>query len=427
MALPGLRVVRSPGFRFLAVLIVLLGALSVHLIDVFAAWHNWTSTSGTTVTADFNSWMQSGHIILGGGSPYQPLHPGRSEEFIAGALHQPYPPTFFILMAPWVVAPEWLRFGSWLLLQEVALAAIFAAVWAGLGRPGRVEAALAVALVLPFLPVRQNLFEGQMNVVITALAALALLAWQNRRPIPGGVLLGLAIALKPTALLVLLYFAYRRAWRLVLATGGIAALLVAGTFLMGWGHLWVPFLQLLGPLGRGSAFIANQSVNGFILRAWRPELSGEPIDPLPVGIQLGIYAADLVLASVVLFGLRGLRLAGPRLWWTEFAVVLVLLTLVQPLAWFHHHAAAVIAIVVAVRLAATGALRGRVIAGLLAAYGLVTFIAYPVHLAARPMGGAGLYADPELRWATSAAFAGLVAAAVLLTRARPRDGMGVGW
>lgn len=427
MALPGLRALRNPGFRFLAVLIVLVGVLIVHLIDVVAAWHNWTSTSGATVTADFNSWMQSGQVILGGGSPYQPLHPGGSEEFVAGASHQPYPPTFFILIAPWVVAPEWLRFTSWLLVQEVALAAIFAAVWFGLGRPGRVEAALAVALVLPFLPVRQNLFEGQLNVVITALAALALLAWQHRRPIPGGVLLGLAIALKPTAVLVLLYFAYRRASRLVVAAGGTVAILVGATFLAGWGHLWMPFLQLLGPLGRGSAFIANQSINGFVLRAWHPELSGEPIGPLPVSIQLWIYAADVVLAGVVLAGLRGLRLEGPRRWWTEFAVVLILLTLLQPLAWFHHHAAAVIAILVAVRLAATGGLPGRVIGGLLAAYGLVTFIAYPVHLAARPLGGAGLYANPALRWGTSAAFVGLVAAAVLLSKARPREGIGTGW
>ena len=47
---------------------------------------------------------------------------------------------------------------------------------------------------------------------------------------------------------------------------------------------------------------------------------------------------------------------------------------------------------------------------LLLAYGLVTFVAYPIHLAARPGGGVGLTHDPFLRVATSAAFLGLLVA-----------------
>jgi hypothetical protein len=417
---------RNPGFRFLVALVVLAVVLVRHLVDVVVALQNWATAPGAAVTADFNSWMQSGHTILGGGSPYQPLYVGGPGDLVAGALHQPYPPTFFILMAPWVVAPEWLRFASWLVVQEAALAAIFLAVWAGLGRPGRVEAAFAVSLVLLFLPVRQNLSEGQMNIVLTALVALTLLAWQHRRPIPAGFLLAVAIALKPTAALVLLYFVYRRAWKLLGATGGVLVGLVALTLLAGWGHLWLPFLQLLGPLGRGSAFIANQSVNGVLLRAWRPELNGEPIGPLPLWFQLLVYAADALLAIAVLAGLRRSRLQGPQLWWTEFAVVIVLLTLLQPLAWFHHFAAAVVAILVGVRLTATGQLRGRVLLGLLCAYALVTFVAYPIHLAARPLGGVELYDHPGLRWGTSVAFVGLVTGAILLSRARPREGIRAG-
>ena len=427
MALPGLRVMRNSDFRFLVALVVLAAVVVAHLLDVVVAVHNWASTPGGTVTADFNSWMQSGHIILSGGSPYQPLHVGGPGDFVTGAPHLPYPPTFLMLLAPWVVAPEWLRFGSWLVVQEAALAAIFLAAWAGLGRPGRVEAAVAVSLVLPFLPVRQNLFEGQMNIVITALAALTMLAWQYRRPIPAGWLLAAAITLKPTAALILLYFVYRRAWKLLAATGVVSAGLVALTLLAGWGHFWLPFLQLLGPLGRGSAFIANQSVNGVLLRAWRPELNGEPIGPLPTGFQLLVYAADAVLAVAVLAGLRRSRLEGPQLWWTEFAVVIVLLTLLQPLAWFHHHAAAVVAILVGVRLTARGQLSSRVVLGLLGAYVLVTFVAYPVHLAARPLSGLELYDHPVLRWGTSVAFVGLVAGVMLLSRAQPREGTGTGW
>ena len=428
LTLPGLRAFRNPTFRFLAAAILALGALGVHAIDVIAALHNWSSTAGGAVTADFNSWMASGELIFSGGSPYQPFPPGGSTEFIAGAAHQPYPPTFFLLIAPWVVATESIRYPTWMLAEELALAGLLLVVWAGLGRPTRAEAAIALALVLPFLPVRQNLFEGQANVLTAALAALAVLLWQRRHKGLGGVALALAIAFKPTIAFAAMFLAYRRAWRLLAVTGGALVALVMATLLVGWGHHWGPFLAVLGPLGRGSAFIANQSVNGFLLRAWRPDLAGEPIGALPGGFVGAWYAAEAVLAIAVMGGLRRLRLPEPELTWAQFGVVGVLFGLLQPLSWFHHQAGAVVLILVVVRLVRRGYLRGGVVVALLGCWSLVTLVAYPVHVAARPYGGAGLYGQPLLRWGTSAAFAGLLLAVLLVAWAqpRPREGHTVG-
>ena len=424
---PGLRAFRNPTFRFLAAGLVALGALVVHVLDVLGALHNWTSTSGATVTADFNSWMASGKTILAGGSPYLAFGAGSNSAFVAGAAHQPYPPTFFLLISPWVVAPDALRYLSWLAVEELALVALVLVVWAGLGRPTRTEVALALALVLPFLPVRQNLFEGQANILTGALAAFAVLMWQRRRAAAGGVALAVSIAFKPTIAFTALFLGYRRAWSILGITAAALGVLVAATLVAGWGHLWGPFLALLGPLGRGSGFIANQSVNGVLLRAWRPEIAGEPIGALPTGFVAAWYSAEAVLAIVVLGGLRRLRLPEPELAWAQFGVVSVLFGLLQPLSWFHHQAGAVVLVLVVLRMANRGYLQAPILGALLGCWALVSLVAYPFHVAARPYGGAGLYDQPWLRVGTSSAFLGLLVATILVSWAqtRPREAPGV--
>jgi hypothetical protein len=238
----------------------------------------------------------------------------------------------------------------------------------------------------------------------------------------------LAVAFTPTIAFAALFLAYRRAWRLLAVTAAVLLGLVLATLLAGWGHLWGPFLGVLGPLGRGSAFIANQSVNGFLLRAWRPDLGGEPISPLPAGFVVAWYAAEAVLAIAVMAGLRRLRLPEREMAWVQFGVLSVLFGLLQPLSWFHHQAGAVVLVVVVVRLVRRGYLGGWRMVALLGCWGLVTLVAYPVHVAARPYGGEGLYGQPLLRWGTSAAFAGMLLAILLVAWAprRDREGDGVG-
>jgi hypothetical protein len=425
LTLPGLRAFRNAKFRLLAAGLAAAGALGVHLLDAVAALNNWSSTARAPVTADFNSWMASGRLLFAGASPYVPFAATSATDFIAGATHQPYPPTFFLLLTPWVLAPDALRYASWLGVQELALVTLLLATWSGLGRPSRAEAAVALALVLTFLPVRQNLFEGQANTITAALAAVAVVAWQRRRAAGGGAALALAVALKPTAGFAVLFFAYRRAARLLGALLAGLVILIAATLAAGWGRHWLPFVGLLGPLGRGTAFIANQGVNGVLLRAWRPDLAGEPITALPIAFRVAWYAAEAALALAVLAGLRRLRLPEPELAWTQFGVLAVLFGLLQPISWFHHQVGAAVLILVAVRLARLGYLRPVWAAVLLGCWALVSLAAYPIHLAARPLGGAGLYHAPLLRWGTSSAFLGfLVAVAVLawLTGSPRREG-----
>jgi uncharacterized membrane protein YbaN (DUF454 family) len=408
-----LRALGNPAFRGFLSWLLVGAALVSHAFNLAGAAHGYFES------ADFRTLMDAGRLIWDG-SGYAPLAVGGPEQFLTGARSEPYPPTFFLLMSPWIFASPAVRVAAWLLVQEAATAMVILLVYRGLGRPTRNEALLAIAMVLVFLPVRENLFEGQFGVILTLLMVGALLAQQRGRPVLWGIGLGIGIALKLTPVLVLPYFVWRRGYRLAASAIVTAVVAVGATLAVGWAARWPEYYAELGPLGRGTAFIANQSINGLLLRAWRPDYSGQPIPPLPLWLTLVWLALCAALVVAIVLMVHRLPLPSPERMWTEFAIVLVALPLVQPFAWLHHHAAAMVAIIVGIRLARRRLLGAWSAAGLVLAYLLVSFVAYPLHLIARPLGGVGLENNLALRWATSTTVAAALLALACMAQARPR-------
>jgi hypothetical protein len=197
------------------------------------------------------------------------------------------------------------------------------------------------------------------------------------------------------------------------------------TLTVGWLPRWFEYQALMGPVGRGTAFIANQSINGVLLRAWRPDLSGQPIAPLPAGFYVAWAVAAAALVAGVTLAVRRLRIDGAERSWTVFAIVLLALPLVQPFAWFHHFAAGLVAVVVATRLVRRSLLPEVAAYGLLLAFVLVSFVAPAMHRAARPLGGGALHDHPLLWFGTSAGFLGVILALACLSQARASQAPGV--
>lgn len=115
-------------------------------------------------------------------------------------------------------------------------------------------------------PIRETIGFGQVNVFLMALVLVDVIRGRGRWW--GGVLTGLAMAIKLTPAVFLLYFFLRRDWR------GLATAVVSALAFTGIGHLlapddsvryWTFAIRDPARIG-GLAYTSNQSVNGVVHR-----------------------------------------------------------------------------------------------------------------------------------------------------------------
>jgi hypothetical protein len=139
----------------------------------------------------------------------------------------PMPPVTILLLAPL----SWLSFPAaqftWVLCKPVMLAIIFYSVLAIVRRGGGKIAPLPMALILLtwFWPVVGDMQEGQMNLFMLAPLAAGLCLIQREETwsdLLGGLLIALAVAIKVTPVIFIIYFLWRRRWLPAIAMmGGI--------------------------------------------------------------------------------------------------------------------------------------------------------------------------------------------------------------
>lgn len=128
---------------------------------------------------------------------------------------------------------------AWFALQAACLWYVLrtAGAHAGIGEADLPVAAAAIVAV--FGDVVQNEFlNGQVNVIVLALAVSAI-HLTDRRPRAAALLLGVAIALKLTPALFLLYWTLERRFRIVLESVLWATVLIASPWLIVGDRLWV--------------------------------------------------------------------------------------------------------------------------------------------------------------------------------------------
>ncbi|HEV3102860.1 MAG TPA: glycosyltransferase family 87 protein [Candidatus Dormibacteraeota bacterium] len=126
---------------------------------------------------------------------------------------------------------------------------------------------LLVLVVLAFEPVAGNFDEGQINLVLLALAGVWLLAWVGGDRWWGGAALGVAVAIKllqaPTGLLLL----WGRRWGMLLA----AALAGAALWLLAVPQYLAEYLLKVAPvLSAGTGLFENHSPGGTVARLFDP-------------------------------------------------------------------------------------------------------------------------------------------------------------
>ena len=268
---------------------------------------------------DLEVYQYTGQVLLHGGDILTARTPRDALAFI-------YPPFAALLCVPLVVVPPVLLKALWLAGTALAVVAVVHRV----GVKGWPLSLVATVAVLFIEPIRETLGFGQVNVFLMAMVVLDLVPGPRllpgRRLLPAGVLTGLAMAIKVTPALFVVYLLFAREWRTartIVLTAGAATVL--GALLMPR-ESWV-FWQLLleGDTRTGyTSFLFNQSILAGVLRFARDAPGAHAI-----GLVLGALVALAGAYAAARWHRRGHLL---------FAVSLcgVATLLASPLSWTHH-------------------------------------------------------------------------------------------
>ena len=154
---------------------------------------------------------------------------------------------------------------------------------------------LAAAIVAPAViylePIRSNFDFGQINVVLMTLVIADCVP--RRTPWPRGLLLGVAIALKLTPAVFLLYFLLRRDTRALLVTAASAVVATLAGFAFAWRDSWEYWTETVRNTDRiGTATLnTNQNIAGVLARLGLGE--GAPVRAVDGRVLRGARPHDL--------------------------------------------------------------------------------------------------------------------------------------
>jgi alpha-1,2-mannosyltransferase len=288
-------------------------------------------------------------------------------EFLyANGMHTPYPPFWAMLFAPFsllplrVALPLFFAVGFSSLIVLVRVVLQLALPHFPAEKKQRTLVVAAVLLVLVRF-VQRDLVDGGENLLIIALTWTGIWFFARRKPLPGGALLGLAIALKCTPLLFCGYFFLKRQWvaafsTLAFATAfSLSPALVEGpqlyaTHIKFWKNNLVaglsqkdPSVGVLGP-----DELHNKALKPMLARFLMRLPEGHPgrfpgaahIDffrfaPQTAGTIIKIITLLSGLVFVWLFSRSPRDFGNAALLW-ECAIISVLMLLFSPITWGQH-------------------------------------------------------------------------------------------
>lgn len=247
-----------------------------------------------------------------------------------------YPPLTAIMAMPLLaLPPRWAGF-AWSLGSSAAALAGMALLASALTTQ-KARLPLAWALLALFTPLMTTLYAGQVNTWMLFAVALALWAFKRERPLEAGLALSLGTMIKVMPAALIVYFAWRRQWRVVIGAAiGLAALGLLSMAVVGPGEVfsYVRQAALVGDPRIPTPYPANQSLNGFFSRLltaneWGGSLADDPALAMNLARGLGL----IVLAAT--FGLcRPGRPIRGRVE-IEVGMVIIAMELLAALAFYH--------------------------------------------------------------------------------------------
>jgi alpha-1,2-mannosyltransferase len=303
------------------------------------AWAGWRLLGHTPYRIDVDVYRMGGQAWLDG----RPLYADGTMFHTRGGLDLPftYPPLAAVAFCPFAWLPLPVASAAItlttlvLLIASTVLVLTRLNVWASssstsvTSEPAWLRRCwLAAAIVAPAViylePIQSNFDFGQVNVVLMTLVIADCVP--RKTPWPRGMLLGLAIALKLTPAVFLLYFLLRRDTRALLVTTASAVVATLAGFVFAWRDSWEYWTETVRNTDRiGTVTLnTNQNIAGALARLGLGE--GERF----VVWTLACFA---VLGLTVWAARRALKADEPVL---ALICVAMFGLVVSPVSWSHH-------------------------------------------------------------------------------------------
>lgn len=317
-----------------------LVALAALVAGIFVWWH--AAGLGAAAGSDFHAYAVAATTVTQGGNPYHRLMSDQAGSTSFHANGYVYPPLLAVILAAPLHVGADIRL-VWILWNLVTcIAVVYAAhtmreflgdrttSWA-------VTALIALLLLLPAV-VTYDLWLGQADVFLMALVVIANGRWLHQRS-GAAVILAFAIAIKPTLVILLLLWVWKRDWRAtliclasVVAFVGLPFVIVGPqalqdylTFTLHWNGI------------QANAEFNNQSLYGMLLRLFTANPYTQPLVDAPWLVQpLRIGGLLLVLWNWCQ-AVPVARTANRGLAFSEFLLTLPLVVLLSPLAEDIHY------------------------------------------------------------------------------------------
>ncbi|MDY6870403.1 MAG: glycosyltransferase 87 family protein [Actinomycetota bacterium] len=290
-------------------------------------WAGWRLLAERPYRIDIDVYRMGGRAWLDG----SPLYADGAMFATEGGLDLPftYPPLAATVFSPFAVmslpAAGAVITALTLLLLIVAVLIVLTRldVWTARRRIWLAAAIVAPAVVL-LEPIRANFDFGQINVVLMTLVIADCVP--RRTPWPRGVLLGVAIALKLTPAVFLVYFLLRRDTRALLVSAASAVVMTLLGFALAWRDSWEYWTETVRNTDRiGTATLnTNQNIAGTLARFGVGE---------DLRFILWVVACFAVLGLTVRAAQRALRADEPVL---ALVCVAMFGLVVSPVSWSHH-------------------------------------------------------------------------------------------
>jgi len=183
-------------------------------------------SKGVPVYQDFTNMLAAGSEALQGqaASVYDLIGHTRAQEALVGTGNArfavwPYPPTYFLILAPLAILPYVAAFATWIVVTLLGYIVIVYLIV-------RQRSAIALALAAPFTV--WNILAGQNGFLTASLLGASLLALKGR-PVLAGVFIG-CLTYKPQwGILLPVALVAAKQWRTLASAVGTTALLVSAS------------------------------------------------------------------------------------------------------------------------------------------------------------------------------------------------------
>jgi len=255
--------------------------------------------------------------------------------------HFTYPPMWYLVFMPFTWMDWRDAHDIWLVANLVFVAAsiVFILLAVGYGPKSSEEILALMTLIVGYSPLIFALKECQANSLVLLVVCAALYLASRGKSAFAGALIALGAAVKVFPGILLLYFLWKRKFKLAAwAFAWLALIMLISVSVLGWElHYWY-FLKVAPTWAANiRAFDMNQSVAGLIARAF---VGGEGIAPI-VGMP-GLARAMITLLQVALLaiilwfsrGCRTRRFDGKV--WLEIGLVIVFYQLASTWVLIHH-------------------------------------------------------------------------------------------